>query len=160
MWKYNLWEETTRVPLIIRQPNNHKNAGKIVNHPVSLIDVFPTISDYCSLKGSTLKSEKGKNPNGFSLKPFVENPNLKSWDGPEEALTVVASWKSKLPEKQHIAIRTNRYRFIKYFDGSEELYDHNKDSNEWKNLAEDKNYKEIIREMRTRLQKRMDSYIE
>ena len=160
LWKYNLWEETTRVPLIIRQPNNHKNAGKIVNHPVSLIDVFPTISDYCSLKGSTLKSKKGKNPNGFSLKPFVENPNLKSWDGPEEALTVVASWKSKLPEKQHIAIRTNRYRFIKYFDGSEELYDHNKDSNEWKNLAEDKNYKEIIREMRTRLQKRMDSYIE
>ena len=38
--------------------------------------------------------KKVKNINGFSLKPFVENPNLKSWDGLEEALTVVASWKS------------------------------------------------------------------
>jgi arylsulfatase A-like enzyme len=160
LWKYNLWEETTRVPLIIRQPNNDNNAGKTVTHPVSLIDVFPTISDYCSLKGNTLKSEKGKNPNGFSLKPFVEKPELETWDGPEEALTVVASWKSKLPEKQHLAIRTERYRYIKYFDGSEELYDHQKDSNEWENLAEDKNYKEIVKEMRIRLQKRTDSYID
>ena len=160
LWKYNLWEETTRVPLIIRQPNNDNNAGKTVAHPVSLIDIFPTISDYCSLKGNTLKSEKGKNPNGFSLKPFVEKPELETWDGPEEALTVVASWKSKLPEKQHLAIRTERYRYIKYFDGSEELYDHQKDSNEWENLAEDKNYKEIVKEMRIRLQKRTDSYID
>ena len=160
LWKYNLWEETTRVPLIIRQPNNDNNAGKIVNHPVSLIDVFPTISDYCSLKGSTLKNEKGKHPNGFSLKPFVEKPDLETWTGPEEALTVVASWKSKLPEKQHLAIRTDRYRYIKYFDGSEELYDHEKDINEWENLAEDKDYIEIVKEMRIRLQRRMDSYID
>jgi len=75
-------------------------------------------------------------------------------------LTVVASWKSKLPEKQHLAIRTNRYRYIKYFDGSEELYDHEKDINEWENLAEDKDYREIVKEMRIRLQRRMDSYID
>jgi arylsulfatase A-like enzyme len=159
LWKYTLWEETTRVPLIIRQPDNDNNAGKTVKHPVSLIDIFPTISDYCSLKGSTLKSDKGKNTDGFSLKPFVENPELKNWNGPEEALTVIASWKSKLPERQHLAIRTNRYRYIKYFDGSEELYDHQKDSNEWQNLAKDQNYSEVVKEMRTRLQNRIDSYV-
>jgi hypothetical protein len=102
---------------------------------------------------------KEKNTDGFSLKPFVENPELKNWNGPEEALTVIASWKSKLPERQHLAIRTNRYRYIKYFDGSEELYDHQKDSNEWQNLAKDQNYSEVVKEMRTRLQNRIDSYV-
>ena len=159
LWKYNLWEETTRVPLIIRHPDNDKNAGKVVNHPVSLIDIFPTISDYCSLEGTTLKNQKGKKPNGFSLRPFVETPDLKKWYGPKEALTVVSSWKSKLPEKQHLAIRTDRYRYIKYFDGSEELYDHKIDDNEWKNLISDKNYEKVLDEMRKRLQKSMNSYI-
>ena len=51
------------------------------------------------------------------------------------ALTVIASWRSQLPERQHLSVRGTRYRYIKYANGNEELYDHKKDPNEWNNLA-------------------------
>ncbi len=61
LFKYALWEESTHVPLIIKHPDYVKNAGKMVNHPVSLIDIYPTIQDLCNLKGSTLMNEKEQN---------------------------------------------------------------------------------------------------
>ena len=158
LWKYNLWKEASHVPLLIRHPGNSKNAGNVVNHPVSLIDIFPTIMDYCSFKGSTIKNDKGKAYNGYSLKPFVENTTLKKWKGPDEALTMIASWKSKDPDKQHFAIQTLRYRFIKYFNGGEELYDHQNDPDEWYNLANEKKFDKVIKDMRLRLEERIEDY--
>ena len=72
---------------------------------------------------------------GFSLEPFLKNPKTKLWDGPDAALTVIASWRSQLPERQHLSVRGKRYRYIKYANGNEELYDHKKDPYEWHNLA-------------------------
>ena len=160
LWKYNLWKEASHVPLLIRHPGNSKNAGNVVNHPVSLIDIFPTIMDYCSFKGSTIKNDKGKAYNGYSLKPFVENTTLKKWKGPDEALTMIASWKSKDPDKQHFAIQTLRYRYIKYFNGGEELYDHQNDPDEWYNLANEKKFDKVIKDMRLRLEERIEDYNE
>ena len=77
LWKYNLWKEASHVPLLIRQPGNRKNAGNVVNHPVSLIDIFPTIMDYCSFKGSTIKNDKGKAYNG-SLNLLLKIPLQKN----------------------------------------------------------------------------------
>ena len=95
--------------------------------------------DYCSFKGSTIKNDKGTY-NGYSLKPFVENTSSNKWEGPDEALTMIASWKSKDSDKQHFAIQTLRYRYIKYFNGGEELYDHQNDPDEWYNLANEKKF--------------------
>ena len=36
---------------------------------------------------------------------------------------------------QHYAIKTDRYRYILYNNGKEELYDHQNDSAEWNNLV-------------------------
>ena len=44
------------------------------------------------------------------------------------------------------AVRTARWRYIRYADGSEELYDHDKDPNEWNNLAADPAYAQVVRE--------------
>ena len=44
------------------------------------------------------------------------------------------------------AVRTARWRYIRYADGSEELYDHDKDPNEWNNLASNPVYAQIVRE--------------
>jgi arylsulfatase A-like enzyme len=135
LWKYNLWEETTRVPLIIKAPKYSANAGNKVNHPVSLLDIYPTI---LSLTGNNVSNLilNGKNQlDGFSLEPFLKNPKTKSWDGPDAALTVIASWRSQLPEQQHLSVRGKRYRYIKYANGNEELYDHKKDPYESHNLA-------------------------
>lgn len=147
LFKYCLWEETTRVPLIIKSPLHKKHSGKTVNHPVSLIDIYPTLKNICNLKGPTTINNKGANLDGFSLVPFLENPKTKKWHGPNVALTIISSWRSKLPEKQHISVRSRDFRYIRYANGSEELYNHKKDKYEWHNLANEKGYYKIKKEL-------------
>lgn len=140
LFKYSLWEESTHVPLIIKHPDYKKHAGKKVNHPVSLVDIYPTIKDLCNLKGSTMLNDKGAPLDGYSLKPFLEDPQTKNWDGPEMALSIISSWKSKSPSKQHLSVRSKNFRYIHYENGAEEFYDHRIDAYEWQNLADDKKY--------------------
>ena len=97
--------------------------------------------DYCSFKGSTIKNDKGKAYNGYSLKPLIENTTSKKWKGPDEALTMIASWKSKDPD-----------------NGGEELYDHQNDPDEWYNLANEKKFDKVIKDMRLRLEERIEDY--
>ena len=77
VYKNSLWEESTRVPLTIRAPGLTKPNSK-VNHPVSLIDVYPTLLELAGLDNNTVKNSKGKSLDGFSLKPFLEDPNTKA----------------------------------------------------------------------------------
>jgi arylsulfatase A-like enzyme len=143
LWKYNLWEETTRVPLIVKAPKYKGNSGKKVNHPVSLLDVYPTILSLTGYNVSSLMLNGKPQLDGFSLEPFLKNPKTKSWDGPDAALTIIASWRSQLPERQHLSVRGKRYRYIKYANGNEELYDHKKDPYEWNNLANATEYNTV-----------------
>ena len=141
VYKNNLWEESTRVPLIIKAPNYKKSHGKEVNHPVSLIDIFPTIADFCMIDATNIKGENGQPLSGFSLKPFLEKPRTRKWEGPDVALTVVRGiFKSTKPIEQSYSVRSKRYRYILYMNGKEELYDHKKDPHEWTNLATNKKY--------------------
>lgn len=151
LFKYCLWEKTTRTPLIIKIPNNHENAGKEVKHAVSLLDIYPTLKDLCNLKGKTTLNKKGADLDGFSLKPFLENPHTEKWKGPKSALTIISSWKSKKPENQHITIKTKRYRYIHYANGSDELYDHKTDPNEWNNLVSLPKHAELRKRLKTDL---------
>jgi hypothetical protein len=64
--------------------------------------------------------------------PLLENP-LAAWDQP--ALTTHGPGNH--------ALRSERYRYIRYADGGEELYDHSVDPNEWTNLAVDPAYAEV-----------------
>lgn len=57
--KHTLWEESTRVPLIIRHPNYTSASGTTIEHPVSLLDIYPTLQDLCALSGDTKKIVKG-----------------------------------------------------------------------------------------------------
>ena len=138
LYKNSLWEESTRVPLIMRVPGVSIPDSK-VKKVVSLIDVYPTLMDFCGLSDDTLKNEKGRALDGHSLRTLIENPEAKSWKGEKPALTVVYAgpeFKND-PTLQHYAIRTDRYRYILYNNGKEELYDHQNDPNEWNNLVLD-----------------------
>ena len=50
-------------------------------------------------------------------------------------------------------MRSERWRYIRYADGSEELYDHRRDPHEWRNLALDRQYAAVIAEHRAHLPK-------
>ena len=135
LYKNSLWEESTRIPMTIRVPGMTKPNSK-VNHPVSLIDVYPTLLDLAGIDNNTVKNEKGKPLDGYSLKPFLLDPKTKKWDGPKAALTVVySSDKNKnKAANHHYSVRTENWRYIIYDSGKEELYHNEKDPKEWDNL--------------------------
>ncbi len=113
--KVTLWDRSTRVPLIIAGPGLPK--GQVCDRVVSLLDLYPTLVDLCGLP------ENRKNE-GRSLKPLMEEPTRK-WNHP--AITTLFAFNH--------SVTTEQYRYIRYEDGSEELYHRKRDPNEWTNLA-------------------------
>jgi len=122
--KATLWEQVTRVPLIVSGPNIKH--GSVCTEPVSLIDIYPTLIDLCKL-------ENVEGLDGASLIPQLQNPESKR--------TIPAI--SSLGPKYH-AVRDERYRYISYGNGQEELYDHTVDEEEWNNIAGDAQYTAVI----------------
>ena len=122
--KQTLWEETTRVPLIIVAPGV-TTPGTRSARAVSLVDIYPTLAE---LTGTAAPD----NLDGVSLKPLLEDPNM-AWD--RSALST--------NEFGNHAVRSERYRYIRYYNGNEELYDHERDPGEWANLATNPAYDEI-----------------
>lgn len=116
--KFSLWEEATHNVLMMRAPGVTK-AGTRCDRAVSLMDVFPTLTDLCGLPSN-------KACEGVSLKPLLDNPAAK-WDRP--ALTTFG--------RNNHSVRSEKWRYIRYSDGTEELYDRDRDPLEWKNLAGD-----------------------
>lgn len=114
--KYALWEETSRTPLIIHAPGVSP-ADARCKHPVSLVDIYPTLIELCGLP-------ERKDLDGRSLAPLVAEAG-RAWPHP----AVMTHW-----QNNH-AIRDDQYRYIHYRDGGEELYDHQADPYEWTNLA-------------------------
>ena len=76
MSKNTLWANSTHVPFIIRAPNNTANQGKIVSHPTSLIDLYPTVRELCGLTTDTKKNSNGRDLDGYSLVPFLLDPDM------------------------------------------------------------------------------------
>lgn len=113
--KGGLWEGSAHVPLVIAGPEIAK--GQVSSRPVSLIDLYPTLIALANLPTKP-------DLDGVSIVPLLKNPTA-PWERP--ALTTKAF-------KAH-ALRTERWRYIRYADGSEELYDHNSDPLEHTNLA-------------------------
>jgi arylsulfatase A-like enzyme len=114
--KQTLWEESTHIPLIISHPPGNVLEGRCLQ-PVSLIDLYPTLVEMCGLP-SRPELE------GVSLCPLLKDPN--------------ATWKipaivTYLPNNH--CVRYGRWSYIRYHDGSEELYDIRNDRLQWYNLA-------------------------
>ena len=122
--KRTLWERATHVPFFIVAPGSTR-PGSVCHRPVNLIDIYPTLVDLCGSKA---------NPklDGISLAPLLENP-MAAWERPS-----VITY-----ERGNHAVRSERWRYIRYNDGTEELYDHDNDPREWTNLAEDSRFDSI-----------------
>jgi len=152
LFKNSLWEESTRVPLVVRAPGVAADGG-VAGHPVSLIDIYPTLVDLCGLKGDTRKNNRGAKLDGHSMRPFLKDPKSGVWDGPSAALTMIFAGPrtKKDPGKQHWSVRTKRWRYILYNNGSEELYDHDADPYEWKNLASESNLGKVKADLKAQL---------
>jgi len=112
----SLWEESTRVPLIIRVPDI-LTAGEQCGRTVGLIDLYPTLVELCGLPKVT-------GLEGVSLVSLLREPSRTH----RRAILTTHGYNSH-------SVRSERYRYIRYMDGSEEFYDHKVDPMEWNNLA-------------------------
>lgn len=132
--KHSLWEESTRVPMVVvpaRTDSIFETArGTRCSRPVGLIDLYPTLADMCGLPPN--RTNEGQN-----LRPLLIDAES---DWRYSALTTYA--------RGNHAVRTERYRYIRYEDGSEELYDHANDPHEWTNLASNSEHAHLVRRLR------------
>ncbi|MBN2129762.1 MAG: sulfatase [Sedimentisphaerales bacterium] len=122
--KFSLWEEATHNILMVLAPGVTKSQQRC-SRPVTMLDIYPTLIELCNL---TEKSEL----QGQSLVPLLKDPQA-AWDRP--ALTTHG--------RNNHSLRTERWRYIRYSDGTEELYDHDKDEMEWRNLASDPEFADV-----------------
>jgi arylsulfatase A-like enzyme len=126
--KFSLWEEATHNVLMVIAPGITK-PGRSCSRPVTMLDIYPTLIELCGL---TAKPEL----EGRSLLPLLKNPKAK-WDRP--ALTTHG--------RNNHSLRSERFRYIRYSDGTEELYDHRRDELEWNNLADNPKYNRIKKQL-------------
>lgn len=122
--KFALWEEATRMPYVWVAPGVTK-AGGVCDRTVDLMSLYPTLCALCGL-------ERPKHVEGEDISPLLRDPKA-AWD--KAAVTTF--------HRNNHAVRTARWRFIRYADGGEELYDHDRDEYEWTNLAADEKYREV-----------------
>ncbi len=121
--KYTLWEQATGVFLSIRvpgYPNQH------LDTPTSLIDIYPTLLTLCGLEPPEHQLD------GVDLTPVLAGERT------DRGRPVLSTW-----GRGCHAVRNHRYRYIRYRNGDEELYDHSADPHEWKNLASQPKYSSV-----------------
>ncbi len=134
--KFALWENTLQSVLMIKAPKGSpgllegSRPGIACKRIVSLQDIYPTLVDLCGLPARP-------DIDGHSLVPLLKNPSAE-WDHP-----AISTY-----DFNEFSIRTERWRYTRYIDGSEELYDHTKDPEEWTNLAQDAEYDSIKQDLR------------
>ena len=126
--KRSLWEDGTRVPLIVAGPG--VTQGKVCKKPVELLDVYPTLLELAGLN----EDEKLE---GNSMATLLKTPDTQ-W--PHMARTSFGPG--------NYSIRSERYRYIHYNDGSEEFYDHADDAHEWNNQIGNPELAALIEEHR------------
>ena len=137
--KMSLFEESARVPLIIAAPEAKGN-GQACPRVVETIDIYPTLTDLAGIA-------QVSNLAGVSLRPLLEDPK-REWDRP--AYTQV----TRQGFSGH-SVRTERWRYTEWDYGRRgaELYDHERDPRELKNLAADPGHATVVAEMRKLLRK-------
>ena len=127
--KSALWNDATHVPYIVVAPEVAK-PGTVNHQPVSLVDTYPTLCDFAGIP-------MPEHLDGTSVVPLLKDPSA----------TRDAAFISYGPE--NTALQTERYRYIRYEDGSEELYDHQNDPHEWTNQCSNPEFTALKEKLKT-----------
>lgn len=124
--KNTLWERSTRVPLIFAGPGVAQSARCM--QPAELLDIYPTLAELCGLPVPP-------DLEGHSLVPQLRKAaTRRRWP----AITT--------HNPNNHAVRSERWRYIRYADGSEELYDLRHDPNEWTNRVREPKLARVVRD--------------
>lgn len=131
--KFTLWESAAAVPFFVRGKGVSKGTSTI---PMSLVDIYPTLVDYAGIP------QPAHTLDGNSLLPWFESPGKEMLEPSFVAY-----------DKHNASIEDERYRYIRYMDGSEEFYDHQLDPYEHHNLASDPTSRQRMDELAKQIPK-------
>lgn len=132
--KFTLWERSTRIPFVVKAPGVTVPGSRSAE-PASTVDLFPTLIELCGLAPLPWLD-------GVSLVAQLSDPDVAR----ERPALTTHGWGNH-------ALRTRDWRYIRYADGGEELYDHRSDPHEWTNLATDSRFSEVKNTLRAWLPK-------
>lgn len=163
LWqKQSLFEESARVPMLIVAPGVSR-PGTVAAAPVSQVDLFPTLAELCGVKAPA-------NLQGQSLVPMLVDPGSegRGWAltqvmrGAAQPGTKRAAKAAKGPAGKRFfgfSLRTPRWRYTEWDEGREgrQLYDHDNDPKEMKNLADDPAHADIVAELSQKLREAVQS---
>ncbi|HEX3871889.1 MAG TPA: sulfatase [Pirellulales bacterium] len=139
--KSSLMQESAGAPLIVRAPG--KANGTTCARIVEFIDLFPTLTEFCGLP-----AQEGLE--GASFMPLLSDPKRK---GKEAAYSVVTRSEKGRKNVLGRSVHTERWTYIAWPDGSEQLYDYAADPKEYNNLAGDSQHTPVLAEMKALLHK-------
>ena len=104
-------------------------AGGVSERAVDFMSIYPTLCDLAGI-------ERPKHVEGEVITALLKNPRAE-WEKP--ALTTF--------RRNNHTVRSERWRYIRYADGGEELYDHDADPHEWRNVADDPGLESVKRSL-------------
>jgi uncharacterized sulfatase len=151
LWhKMTLFENGVRVPLIVVAPGTK---AAVCSRLVELVDLYPTLADLCDLKPPG-------DLEGTSFKPLLADPQ-REWkraafavvSRPTDGVVKKGGNEEKLdPHYLGRTVRTDRWRYTEWPDGTSQLYDENADPHEYVNLATDPAHAATCAELKATLQ--------
>ena len=134
-WNKNtLFDRSCRAPFLLVAPDVKPAVCRSL---VEFLDIYPTVAELCGL--IVPSTAKGK-----SLKPLLDDSTRTIHDSVLTHITRGAN-------ASGFGLRTDRWRYIEWSDGSAELYDHDRDPEEWRNVATDPAHAKSLAEMKARL---------
>jgi arylsulfatase A-like enzyme len=146
LWqKRALFEESARVPLVIAAPGN-RAAGKASSRPAELVDLYPTLADLAGLPAP-------EGVEGVSLAPALDDPTAATKPG-AVTQTVLGGGRG-VGQVPGYSVRTERSRYTEWDAGraGTELYDHETDPKEYRNLANDPDHAGTVAELKALLRR-------
>jgi arylsulfatase A-like enzyme len=144
--KWLLYEESIRVPIIVKWPGMTEiNKGKLLDQLVLNIDIAPTILDLAGIKVPQVM-------NGKSMLPLLKNPESDFREDFFMEHDSVVNAENPIPDSY--GIRTKEWKYIRYVNPKpevEEMYHLSADPLEMKNLIDNENFIQVKNELRKRL---------
>jgi len=142
--KQKPWDESIRVPFLLRYPGIHNQARRL-NFPIGTPDILPTLLGICDIKKPA------------SIEGVDYSDVLKGGEEPTDHAALIecpspfGEWERQRGGREYRGLRTERYTYVRSLAGPWMLYDNQSDPYQQNNLIDHPQYADLQRSLDERL---------